>query len=307
MALVDTSTAAMSFKELFDADFLSALSRLSLSVRRVAGGGRHGERLSKDLGSGVDFKDYRPYSPGDDLRAIDWNIYRRLGKLSLRLFEEQQDLPLYLMPDVSGSLFMESPPRIVAGLRATLALAAIGLDNHDSAGLMPFADQLQVVFKSKSGRANVMAFARHLATLLESPPPSKTNLAAAVRRLAHLKLRPGLLIIVSDFFDPQGIDALEQAMRSVRHRLLLIQLVRSADADPALQGDVRLKDCETGEVIDLTLTAEVMSRYKAAYQAFNDDLLALAKRRKAQLLRLDVEKDLIAQLSTLFASGSLRL
>ncbi|MEJ1962753.1 MAG: DUF58 domain-containing protein [Gammaproteobacteria bacterium] len=297
----------LSFNEVFDADFLSALSRLSLDVRRVAGGGRHAERLSRDRGGGAEFKDYRPYSPGDDLRAIDWNIYRRLGKLSLRLFEEQQDLPLYFMPDVSGSLFLESPPRIVAGLRATLALAAVGLEGHDSAGLFPFAGQLQVLVKSMSGRASVMAFARYLARLTEAASTRRTNLVDAVRKLAQMKLRPGLLVIVSDFFDPEGIEALGQALRPLRHRLLLIQLVRASDADPVLQGDVRLEDCETGEVTDLSLTPDVLDRYRAAYRAFDASLVALARRRGGRLLRLDVEKDLIGQLSTLFESGSLRV
>jgi len=297
----------LSFNQLFDADFLSALSRLSLDARRVAGGGRHGERLSKDRGSGAEFKDYRPYSPGDDLRAMDWNIYRRLGKLSVRVFEEQQDLPLYLMPDVSGSLFLESPPRIVAGLRAALALAAIGLEGHDSAGLFPFDEQLRVLVKSTSGRASVMTFARHLAKLVEAEPLRRTDLAGAVLKLSHLKLRPGLLVIVSDFFDPQGLAALGQALRSVRHRLLLIQLVKAADAEPTLQGDVRLEDCETGEVTDLSLTPDVLDRYRAAYRAFDAELVALAHRRGGRLLRLDVEQDLIAQLATLFASGSLHV
>jgi uncharacterized protein (DUF58 family) len=303
------NTAALDFDALFDPDFLSALSRLSLRARRVARGGRYGERLSKALGSGVEFKDYRPYSPGDDLRAIDWNIYRRLGKLSLRLFEEQQDLPIYLMPDLSGSMFLESPPRIVAGLRATLALAAIGLDHHDSAGLFPFADELQVVFKSKSGRASVMTFARHLAALVQEVQENRrqTHLATAVQRLSHMKLRPGLLVIVSDFFDPEGLEALQQAMKAVRHRLLLIQLVKQSDADPALQGDVRLRDCETGEVTDLTLTPEVIERYRAAWREFNESLATLAKRRQGQVLQLDVDRDLFDQLTTLFDSGSLQV
>lgn len=301
------NAAAISFEELFDPDFLAALSRFSLSVRRVARGGRHGERLSRDLGSGLEFKDYRPYSPGDDLRAIDWNIYRRLGKLSLRLFEEQQDLPLYLMPDLSGSMFLESPPRAVAGLRATLALAAIGLNHHDAAGLFPFADELRVVFKSKSGKANILPFARHLAALVDSPEARQTRLATSVQRLASLKLRPGLLVIVSDFYDPEGLVALRRAMRSVRHRLLLIQLVTKADAEPILQGDVRLRDCETGEVTDLTLTPHVLERYRAAYQAFCEELTALARGHRGTLLPLDAEADVLEQLTAAFASGALRV
>jgi len=296
--------ATLSFGELFDADFLSALQRLSLRAKRVAGGGRHAERLSRDRGGGVEFKDYRPYTPGDDLRAVDWNIYRRLGKLSLRLFEEQQDLPLYLLPDVSESLFLESPPRVIAGLRATLALAAVGLEGHDSVGLFPFARELQVVFKSLSGRASVLTAAQRLSALTESSRGQRTDLVAAIRQLSRMKLRPGLLVIASDFFDPQGVDAIEQALRAVRHRLLLIQLTRASDAQPELRGDVRLRDCESGEAVNLTLTPDVLERYRAVHRAFTDSLGALARRRGGRLLQLDVERDLLEQLAPLFEIGA---
>jgi uncharacterized protein (DUF58 family) len=97
------AAAALGFHELFDAEFLKALQRLRLRARRAVRLGRYAEQRSKDLGHGLEFKDFRPYVPGDDLRSIDWNIYRRLGKLFVKLFEEQKDLPMYLMPDVSGS------------------------------------------------------------------------------------------------------------------------------------------------------------------------------------------------------------
>lgn len=294
---------ALRFNELFDPDFLSALTHLSLVARRVAAGGRHGERLSKDLGAGVEFKDFRPYSAGDDLRAVDWNIYRRLGKLSLRLFEEQQELPLYLMPDVSESLFLESPPRIIPCLRATLALAAIGVEHQDAAGVFPFDNELQVLMKPRSGRASVMVMAQRLADKLSTSTPAPTDLAKAVETLSHMKLRPGLVVVISDFFDPQGIDAIRKAFRGLRHRLLLIQLVRATDANPDLEGDVRLSDCETGEIIDLSITPDAIQQYKRAHATFEAGLAGLAGEFGSRLLRLDVEQDVVAQLETFFEGG----
>jgi uncharacterized protein (DUF58 family) len=273
----------------------------------VASGGRHGERLSKDLGSGIEFKDYRSYTPGDDLRAIDWNIYRRLGKVFLRLYEEQQDLPLYLMPDISSSMFHEAPPRARVALRTTLALATISLNHHDSAGLFPFAEQMDVRFKSKSGRTNTMTFAQHLARLAPPRDETPTNLAASVRRLVQMNLRRGLLVIISDFFDPGGIDAVRDALTGVRHRLLFVQLTRASDATPDLDGDVRVRDCETGEMSNVTITPSVLARYRAAYERFNEDLAALARSRQGGLLRIDVDADLVTQLYALFASGSWRV
>ena len=275
-------------------------------MQRVAPGGRFGDRLSKDLGAGIEFRDYRGYSPGDDPRAIDWNIYRRLGKVFLRLYEEQQDLPLYLMPDVSASMFHEPEPRALTALRCALALATISLSHHDSAALFPFAESMDMRVKSMSGKANTMAFAEHLARL--SPPAaSGTNLSAALRRVADMNLRRGLLVVISDFFDPAGLVPLRDALRSIRHRLLFVQLVRPTDAEPDLEGDLRLRDCESGEAAEITITPHVLSKYREAYAAFSRELAELVKYHHGGLLRLDVEQDLVTQLNTVFAAGHLKV
>ena len=128
--------------ELFDPDFLESVQRLRIVARRVPRGGRHAEQRSRDLGHGIEFRDFRAYTPGDDLRAVDWNVYGRLRKVFLRLYEELEDLPVYLLVDVSASMFHETPPRARAGLRTALALAAITLGQHDSVGVFPFSDDL---------------------------------------------------------------------------------------------------------------------------------------------------------------------
>ncbi len=294
------------FDKVFDPGFLASLSHLSIAVQRVAAGGRFGERLSKDLGAGIEFRDFRGYSPGDDPRAIDWNIYRRLGKVFLRLYEEQQDLPLYLMPDVSASMFHEPEPRALTALRCTLALATISLSHHDSAALFPFAGKMEMRVKSMSGKASTMAFAEHLARL--SPPvEAGTNLAGALRRLADMNLRKGLLVVISDFFDPAGLSPLRDALRSIRHRMLFVQLVRPSDAEPDLEGDLRLRDCESGDAAEITVTPHLLSRYREAYAAFSTELADLVKYHHGGLLQLNVEEDLVTQLNTVFAAGNLKV
>jgi uncharacterized protein (DUF58 family) len=296
------TAAALDFTELFEPGFLKAVQRLKLRARRAVRLGRHAEQRARDLGQGLEFRDFRPYVPGDDLRSIDWNVYRRLGKLFVKLFEEQRDLPLYLMPDVSASMFMEETPRIRAAQRAALAIAAVGLGQHDTVGLFPFAEDLQIRVRSKSGKSSLMSFAQHLSQL---EVRNATRLADSIRHLCTLKLRPGVLVILSDFFDPAGIDAVIDTLRPCRHRLMLIQLVRRSDADPTLQGDVRLKDAESGEVINVSVTPRVLANYREAYARFNDSLASFARQRQAILLRLDAEADVLDQLSGLFESGQL--
>ncbi|MCB9913973.1 MAG: DUF58 domain-containing protein [Planctomycetes bacterium] len=291
---------AIPFEDLFDADFLESLKHLKLVATRVPAGGRFAEQKSRDLGHGIEFRDYRPYSAGDDLRAVDWNIYRRLGRVFLRLFEEVEDLPLYLLPDVSRSAWLEQPPRVRAGLRACLALAAVSLGQHDTVGVFPFAEDLSVWVRPQSGKGRVMTYARRLAEL---EPGGATDLARSLRRLGGMRMRQGLCVIVSDFFDPAGIDAVVAALKQVRHRLLLVQLVKPGDREPALSGDLRLRDCETGAVEDVSVTPQVLESYRRAYDRFETTLTDFARRRGAGLVRLDVDAPVVPQLATLFETG----
>lgn len=311
-------------EELFDTAFLEAAERLRLVARRVAPRGRFADQRSRDRGAGLEFQDYRPYVSGDDLRAIDWTVYRRLGRVFLRLFEEHEDLPLYLLPDVSPSAWLERPPRARAGLRASLALAAVSLGQHDRVGVFPFADDVTVLQRPRSGKGRLMQLAQRMATLVPNRPSERgetgdaggaTNLRQALKRFRALGLREGLCVVVSDFFDPGGLEAVTEALKGVRHKLLLVQLVRATDRDPLargdapsrvggdMNGDVRVIDCESREGYDVSVTPDVLARYRAAYDRFNEGLSAFARSRNAGLLALDADADVVPQLATLFENG----
>ena len=291
---------ALSLESLLDPAFLESVARLRLVARQVPREGRFADQRSRDQGAGLEFRDHRPYSPGDDLRAMDWNLYRRLGKVFLRLFEELEDLPVYLCPDVSASAFHEEPPRALAAARTALALASIALAQHDSVALLPFAEHLQPLLRPISGSGRLMTFARALASL---EPGGSTDLATCTRELDALRLRRGLVVLISDFFDPGGLDALTTALRNVRHRLLLVQLVRASDGEPALEGELRLVDCESGQSQDVSITPAVLERYRSAYRSWNEGLAEFAHSRGLGHLRLDVEGDIAAQLTALFQRG----
>ena len=291
---------ALTKEEIFDPAFLASLSHLRVVARRVPRDGRFAEQRSRDLGHGTDFSDFRPYSPGDDFRSIDWNIYQRLGRVFLRLYEELEDLPLYLMPDVSRSMFLESPPRARAGLRTTLALASISLNHHDSTGLFPFSNDCEVLARPQNGHGRVMLFADRLASV---QPGGQTDLRAAIKRFNSFGLRNGLLVVVSDFFDPGGIDAVVAALRQVRHKLLLVQLHRRTDAEPDMRGDVRLIDCESRDAEDVSITPHLIKHYRQIYDTFQADLATFARHRHAGLLRIDVDEEIVPQLAGIFEGG----
>jgi uncharacterized protein (DUF58 family) len=294
-------TTKLTAKELFDPAFLESLRRLHILARRVARGGRPAEQRSKGLGAGIEFQDFRPYTPGDDFRSIDWKAYQRLGKVFLRLYEEHLDLPVYLLVDRSRSLFEEDPPRIQAGLRCALALASISLNQHDSVGLFPFAEDLQIALRPRSGRARLHRFAEAL-TALE--PGGATDFARSLRTFSALGLRQGLVVIVSDFFDPLGADAVVDAVKRLPHRILLVRLLRETDAEPRLGGDFQLNDCESGESQDVSATPAILDAYREAYRRFDATLTGYVRKRGAGLLVLDTDQPVIPQLASLFEGGA---
>jgi len=286
--------------ELFDPDFLESLQRLRLVARRVPRGGRFAEQRSKALGSGIEFQDHRPYSPGDDLRGVDWNLYRRLGKVFLRLFEELEDLPVYLLPDVSASMWLEEPPRARAGLRAAMAFAAIALGQMDRVGVFTFADELELSLRPQTGWSSLPRFADRLAKV---PQGGGTDFEGALRRFGGMPLRRGLAVVISDFFDPRGLEAIVAALKPMRHRLLLVQLTRPGDREPQLDGDLRLRDCETSRVEEVTVPPQVLARSREAYDRFQGGLLSFARRREAGLIQLDAGEEVVPQIAALFENG----
>lgn len=262
----------------------------------------------------MEFRDFRPYTPGDDLRAVDWNIYRRLGRVFLRQFEELEDLALYMLPDLSRSMFFEAPPRVLGALRTTLALAAVALGEHDTVGVFPFAETLDLSQRPTAGKHRVLPLAEQMQAAAQRASAGeagvRTDLAQSLDVLAQTRLREGLVVVVSDFFEPAGLEPVFDRLSRLRHRLLLVQLVRPIDRDPTqrpgFEGDLRLVDCETGAAEDVSVTPAALERYKVAYDAHSASLTAFAERRHAGFVRIDVDQPIVPQLAALFESGAFR-
>lgn len=303
-----SDAASARFEALFDPAFLARVNAMTLRVAAAQKGGRLAEQRTTARGQGSDFADFKPYVAGDDLRAIDWNIYRRLGKTFVRVFEERQDLPVYLMLDASRSMFAEAAPRIDPAMRTALALAATVARQHDALTLLSFGDDLATCLRNISGKGAIVQVARALS---EQAPSGGTALAAALTHLAAMRLRRGLVVIVSDFFDDDGLEGVLQALGRLPHRLLLVQMTRASDADPTLlldlYGDVSIEDGEREGGLSVTITDELIAGYRAAYRDFTDALDGFVQQRGATLIRVDADRDVIDQLSPVLANGSIVL
>lgn len=294
------------FETLFDPHFLSRVEEMTLRIAAAQKGGRLADQRTPARGQGSDFADFKPYVAGDDLRAIDWNIYRRLAKPFVRVFEERQDLPVYLLLDASHSMFVENPPRILPAMKTVLALAAIAASQHDAVSLLSFGDAVTPRLRNVSGKGAAMRVANALA---EQNPAGTTELGAAIAEMSAMRWRRGLTVIVSDFFDNGGIENVLRALDRLDHRILLIQLVRESDADPTLlaefSGDLAIEDGESDELTQISVTPDLLDRYRAAYRDFAARIDGYVKGRGATLIRIDADKDVIDQLATTLAGAAL--
>ena len=236
---VEDLAKPLSFETLFDPGFLAGLKAFSLRIARAQKGGRLAEQRTNARGQGAEFADFKPYVAGDDLRAIDWNVYRRLGKVFVRVFEESQDMPVYILVDRSRSLYVEQPPRIHAAQRAALALSAVALDQHDSVGLFPFSDTMEIEFRAVSGKAGLARVAHSLAAY---EAKGGTGLAAALMHLAGMRVRQGLVIVISDFFDEAGIELHVDDMVLERQHASVAVLGADGRSHPASRAEHRVSD-----------------------------------------------------------------
>ena len=295
MAQSSTLTA-----ELFPAEFVAAAARMRLNAGPVPRGGRHAEHASTQLGPGMEFRDFRSYMPGDDIRRIDWNLYRRSGRLFLRLFEEERDLPVYILLDCSDSMFFEDPPRVNPAKQAAAVLIGAALNQHDCPALFPFGESLNEGFPSIG---HVRALPSTLDRIAQIGAFGPTHLPAVLHRLNSMRLRRGVVAIVSDFFDPAGIETLVKSLHGVQHKLLLVQLCRASDAEPSFEGDLSLVDCEVGGDLRVTVTPKALSAYREAYTRFQEQLLEFAGRRGAGYIALNADGDVLDQFMRVFAGG----
>ena len=218
----------------FDERFLRKLESLVMTIRRSArmsAGLLRANRASKRVGAGLEFADHRDYAAGDDLRYLDWNLYGRLGRLALRLFQEEEDLLVEVLVDASASMSVGSPPKLDLALQIGAALAYIGLANLDRVG----AHRRSATTRRRScrRRAGKGRSCRSCAFSAACARAGASALAAAVRAFLsrRRRRRRGLAIVISDFYDPAGHRAALDLLR--HHRLEVIAIQVSAPQELA--------------------------------------------------------------------------
>src|SRR5919201_3966219 len=231
---------------LFDSDFLKKLEYLSLVSKRIFRGSLLAQRRTMQLGGGIEFADHREYTPGDDFRYLDWNLYARLDELLLKRFQEEEDLHVYLLLDCSRSMGFGTPPKFDFARQVTAALAYIALADLDRVAVVAFAADIVADFPLTRGKGRILALLKFLEE--QRAQGTDTGLARVVSGFVHRGQRRGLAIVVSDLYDPNGFERGLDLLRHRRYEPQVMQIYDRQEAEPHnMLGDLELYDVETGQ------------------------------------------------------------
>ena len=270
----------------FDEAFLRQLERLLILMRSPVRGGLKGGRRSVKRGQSVEFADYRDYALGDDLRQLDWNVYARLEKLFVKLFIEEEDVTVTLLVDASASMATGRPEKLLFAKRAAAALGYIALASEDRVSLSVIAGRASRRRTGLRGSGRVFRLLSDLSTV--EPAAGPTDLLAAARHAAAQLTGRGVVVLISDLLDPAA-DRVIRELAATGSELVIIHVLSPDELDPALEGDLRLVDTETGEGVDVTADLGTLDAYKARLGAWKQGFADVAARRRASYV--DVSSD----------------
>lgn len=290
---------------LFDPQFLHKLDALALAVRRRRAGQFRGDHRSPRHGASVEFADYRDYVRGDDLRRVDWNIYARLERPFVKLFEEEEDLSVHLLLDGSRSMDWDgdldraerpeaSPPPTNKWLYARRTAAALGYvalaggDRLQATVLQHDLPTEQERFGPTRGKGQTLGLLRFLAGQ-EARGPTDLNDALRTYSLGSRATRPGLAILISDLFSPTGYEDGLSALLARRHQVLVIHTLAPQEVDPPLSGALELVDVESGHGQPVTVDAGARALYRSRVAAWQDQIQSWCVQRRASYVPITTD------------------
>jgi uncharacterized protein (DUF58 family) len=245
------------------------------------------------------FSEVREYQPGDDIRSIDWNVTARLNHPYVKIFEEERELNVMLLVDVSGSETFGTQKQfkqeLITEICAVLAFSAI--QNNDKIGVIFFSDRIEKFIPPKKGKSHILRIIRELISF--EPQSKGTNITLALRYLTNLIKKKSIVFLISDFMDNGFNDALKIANR--KHDLVALRIYDKRERELPDIGLVKMKDAETGMVrwID-TSSREVRSTYEYESRKFEQRLKDIFNRSGVDTVSIATSENYIRPLMNLF-------
>ena len=261
---------------LLSPELMAQLARLELVSRKIFRGRMKGERRSPRKGQSVEFADFRNYVPGDDLRFLDWNLYARLDKLFLKMFLEEEDLHFYALIDTSRSMDFGEPTKLLYAKQLAAALGFVGLTRADRVRIETLDQPLAAPAPVLRGRRSLWRMLEYLEGIEVS---ERTDLTTGVKNFCLRNSGRGILVLISDLLDKSGYEAALRYLVSQQMDVYVIQVLSPAEVEPDLVGDLRLVDCEDGDIAEITVSAPLLSRYRQTLASFLEGAKDFCSRR----------------------------
>jgi len=250
-------------------ELLKKVRKIEIKTRRLSDHVFGGEYHSTFKGRGMTFSEVRQYQFGDDVRNIDWNVTARYNEPFVKVFEEERELTMMLMADISGSEFFGTDTQfkneIVTEIAATLAFSA--MQNNDKIGLILFSDEIELFIPPKKGKSHVLRIIRELIEF--QPKSKKTDVAQALRYLTNVMKKKAIVFVLSDFITDDYKDTIKIVAR--KHDVTGIRIYDKHEEHMPSVGMVEMLDAETGEKM---LVNTASKGVRLAYHTFHRERVA---------------------------------
>ena len=281
-------------------ELLKRVRKIEIKTRKLSRNIFAGEYHSQFKGRGMAFSEVREYQPGDDVRSIDWNVTARLNKPYIKVFEEERELTVMLLVDVSGSrnfgTLSQMKRDMMAEVAATLAFSTIA--NNDKVGMIFFSDKIEKFIPAKKGKTHVLHIIRELLSF--EPTSTGTDVAQALQYFTNAQKRHCTAFLISDFI---GAGAMYKPLliASNRHEVNAIQIYDRREAELPNIGLVKFHDAETGNDLWVdTAIASVRNQYGQTWRDNQNDIEQLFTRTGVNHVSIRTDQDYVKALMHLF-------
>jgi uncharacterized protein (DUF58 family) len=281
-------------------ELLKRVRKIEIKTRRLSRNIFAGEYHTQFKGRGMAFSEVREYQPGDDVRSIDWNVTALLNKPYVKVFEEERELTVMLLVDVSGSrhfgTISQMKRDMMAEVAATLAFSTIA--NNDKVGVIFFSDKIEKFIPAQKGKTHVLHIIRELLSF--EPTSQGTDIAQALQYFANAQKHSCIAFVISDFI---GVNAIDKPLMiaSNRHEMNAIQIYDRHETELPNMGLVKFRDAETGRDlwVDTSITS-VREQYASDWKQNQERISQLFTRVGVNSVSVRTDEDYVKALMQLF-------
>ena len=285
---------------------LQKVRRIEIKTRGLVNDLFGGEYHSIFKGRGMTFSEVREYNPGDDIRLIDWNVTARTGSPFVKVFEEERELTVFLVVDISASGEFGSGSQLKRDYGAEVAsvLGFSAIKNNDKVGLILFSDRVEKYIIPKKGKSHVLRVIREL--LYTVPKGSKTSIKVALDYLLKVAKRKCVVFLISDFLDDSYLRSLKIANK--KHDLITIQLLDPVELELPDMGLLKVEDPETGETFWIdTSSQKSMKQLRKEIAIKQSNFRKEIKKSGIDLISISTDEDFVDPLMSFFKSRENRI